>query len=117
ETNESDSFDATGNRTNTGYSTGTNNEMTSDGTYNYLYDANGNMTKKTTISTGDYVTYTWDFRNRLTDVKAYNSSNVLQSHENYVYDVFNRLIERQVNSTGGVSYTKEVPSKISRQFG
>src|SRR4029077_14533938 len=31
--------------------------------------------------------------------------NVLQSHENYVYDIFNRLIERQVNSTGGVSYT------------
>src|SRR5260370_537754 len=103
--NESFSFDANGNRTNTGYSTGTNNQLSSDGTYNYLYDANGNMTKQTTIATGAYVTFTWDYRNRLTDVKAYNSSNVLQSHEHYVYDVLNRLIERQVDPTGGGTYT------------
>ena len=38
------SHDSNGNRTNTGYSTGTNNQLSSDGTYNYLYDANGNMT-------------------------------------------------------------------------
>ena len=105
EANESYSFDATGNRTNTGYSTGTNNQLSSDGTYNYLYDANGNMTKKTTIATGAYVTYTWDYRNRLTDVQAYNSSNVLQSHEHYTYDVFDQLIERQVDPTGGGTYT------------
>ena len=81
ETNESYSFDATGNRTNTGYSTGANNQLSSDGTYNYLYDNAGNLTKKTTISIGAYVTYTWDYHNRLTDVQAYNSSNVLQSHQ------------------------------------
>ena len=105
ETNETYSFDATGNRTNTGYSTGTNNQLSSDGTYNYLYDNEGNLTKKTTISTGAYVTYTWDYHNRLTDVQAYNSSNVLQSHEHYTYDVFNRLIYRQVDPTGGGTYT------------
>ena len=103
--NESYSYDGTGNRTNTGYSTGTNNQLSSDGTYNYLYDANGNMTKKTAISGGAYTTYTWDYRNRLTDVKAYNSSNVLQSHEHYVYDIFDRLIEREVDPTGGGTYS------------
>jgi hypothetical protein len=38
---------------------------------------------------------------RLTDVQAYNASNVLQSHEHYVYDVFDRMIRRQVDATGG----------------
>src|SRR5207237_195561 len=64
-----------------------------------------NLTKKTTISTGAYVTYTWDFRNRLTDVKNYNSSNVLQSHVNYAYDVYDRLIYKQTDLTGGGTYT------------
>jgi YD repeat-containing protein len=104
-TSESYSYGNTGNRTNTGYSSGTDNELTSDGTYNYTYDANGNLTKKTTIATGAYVTYTWDYHNRLTDVESYNSSNVLQSHEHYTYDVFNRLIEEQIDPTGGGSYT------------
>jgi hypothetical protein len=35
--NESYSFDKNGNRTNTGYSTGTNNQLTSDGTFNFTY--------------------------------------------------------------------------------
>ena len=103
--NESYSYGSTGNRTNTGYSTGTNNQLSSDGTYNYTYDNAGNLTEKTTISTGAYVTYTWDYRNRLTDVQAYNSSNVLQSHVHYVYDVIDRLIERQVDPTGGGTYS------------
>ena len=93
-TSESYSYDSNGNRTNTGYSTGTNNQLSSDGTYNYVYDDAGNLTKKTTILTGAYVTYTWDYHNRLTDVEAYNSSNVLQSHVHYTYDVLDRLIGR-----------------------
>jgi RHS repeat-associated protein len=105
--NETFSYDSNGNRTNTGYSTGTNNQLSSDGTYNYLYDANGNMTKKTTISSGAYVTYTWDYHNRLTDVKFYTSANVLTEHINYVYDVFDRLIEKQLDPTGGGTYTSK----------
>jgi RHS repeat-associated protein len=101
---ESYSYGSTGNRTNTGYSTGTNNQLSSDGTYNYTYDNAGNLTKKTTVSSSAYVTYTWDYRNRLTDVQGYNSSNVLQSHVHYTYDVFDRLIERQVDPTGGGTY-------------
>ena len=39
QSNESYAYDPNGNRTNTGYSTGPNNELLSDGTYNYTYDA------------------------------------------------------------------------------
>ena len=66
--NESFSYDSNGNRTMTGYTTGTGNELTSDGTYDYTYDANGNMITKTDIATGDELNYTYDFRNRLVEV-------------------------------------------------
>src|SRR6185312_13004675 len=65
---ESFSYDANGNRNSTGYSTSTGNEMTTDGTYNYGYDADGNMTSKTDIATGDETIYIYDFHNRLTEV-------------------------------------------------
>ncbi len=42
QTDETYTYDANGNRTNTGYTTGTNNRLTSDGTYNYEYDDEGN---------------------------------------------------------------------------
>ena len=51
--NEAYNYDANGNRTNTGYSTGANNRLLSDGTFNYQYDAEGNRTRKTEFSTGD----------------------------------------------------------------
>jgi YD repeat-containing protein len=77
-TNENYSFDANGNRDSTGYSTAADNLMTSDGTFNYTHDADGNTTSRTRISSAtasDYlITYTWDYRNRLTDVEYYNNS-------------------------------------------
>jgi YD repeat-containing protein len=75
--NESYSYDANGNRTNTGYQTGTNNRLLSDGVFTYEYDAEGNRTRQTEISTGNYVTYAWDHHNRLTDVKFYTSGGAL----------------------------------------
>lgn len=68
QTDETYTFDATGNRTITGYSTGTNNRLLSDGTYNYTYDDEGNRTVRTKISNNSVTEYTWDHRNRLTKV-------------------------------------------------
>jgi YD repeat-containing protein len=51
------SYGSNGNRTMTGYSTGTGNEMTSDGTYTYTYDKNGNILTKTDAS-GNVWSYT-----------------------------------------------------------
>jgi RHS repeat-associated protein len=108
--NESYTFDANGNRTNTGYTTGTNNQLTSDGTFNYAYDHEGNLVTRTRIASGqanDYkTTYTWDYRSRLTDVNYDNNSNTLTKHVHYVYDVWNNLIGKQVDDTGGGSYNR-----------
>ena len=108
--NESYSFDSNGNRTNTGYSTGTNNQLTSDGTFNYSYDNEGNRITRTRISNdpaNDYkTTYTWDYRDRLTDVYFYNNSDVLTKHVHYTYDVFDHLIGKQVDDTGSGSYDR-----------
>src|SRR5487761_1367617 len=101
-------FDKNGNRTMTGYSTGSANLLTSDGTINYTHDADGNQTVRTRISNSyatDYrTTYAWDYRNRLTDVQSYDNNGVLTKHVHYVYDVFNSLIVTQVDSTGSGSY-------------
>src|SRR5262249_48040041 len=40
------SYDTTGNRTMTGYQTGSGNQLTNDGTWTYTYDAEGNLSKK-----------------------------------------------------------------------
>ena len=51
QTDEAYSYDENGNRTMTGYTTGTNNQLTSDGTFDYEYDDEGNRTLRTRIST------------------------------------------------------------------
>jgi len=104
QTDESYTYDDNGNRTNTGYTTGyttgDHNLTTSDGTYNYTYDEENNRTKRTHISSGDYIEYEWDNRNRLTGVKFYNSSDVLQKEVVYEYDVFDRRITKKVDDNG-----------------
>ncbi len=47
--NQTNAYDANGNRTNTGYATGANNQLTNDGTFSYTYDAEGNRTQRTEI--------------------------------------------------------------------
>ncbi|HVC98555.1 MAG TPA: RHS repeat-associated core domain-containing protein, partial [Pirellulales bacterium] len=107
--NESHSFDKNGNVTNTGYTTGTNNQLTSDGTFDYTYDHEGNRVSRTRISSApanDYLTtYTYDYRDRLTDVDYYNKSSVLTGHVHYVYDVYDHLIGTEIDPTGGGTYT------------
>jgi RHS repeat-associated protein len=109
--NESYSYDKNGNRTNTGYSTGSANLITSDSTFNYQHDADGNETVRTRISNNyaaDYkTTYTWDYRNRLTDVQYYDNNSVLTKHVHFVYDVYDSLIATEVDSTGSGTYNKQ----------
>jgi hypothetical protein len=46
---------------------GANNQLASDGTWNYAYDAAGNVSSRTNILTGEVWRYTYDFANhRLT---------------------------------------------------
>ena len=97
---ESYSYDLTGNRTNIGYSTGANNQLLSDGIYDYEYDAEGNRTKRTTISTKETVEYVWDHRNRLTKVTFKDASGVTSKEVEYVYDVHDRRIAKLLDANG-----------------
>jgi RHS repeat-associated protein len=59
------SYDANGNRNMTGYTTGTDNELTNDGTWTYTYDGAGNMTQKSMGASSTTWTYTYDNANHL----------------------------------------------------
>ncbi len=85
-------YDNNGNRTMTGYSTGSDNEITAGAGYTYTYDADGNMTGQTQTSTGDVWTYTWDYRNRLTNVVEKTSGGTVLMTGTYTYDALNRRI-------------------------
>ncbi len=111
---ESYSYDANGNRTNTGYVIGADNQLLSDGTYTYAYDAEGNRTAKFsdvdqsgTLTTGDteITEYTWDSRNRLTEIRDYATFAALSGNSptqvvDYLYDVENRWIGENIDFDG-----------------
>ncbi|MEW4454562.1 RHS repeat-associated core domain-containing protein [Bremerella sp. JC817] len=93
-------YDENGNRTGGGYSTGDNNQLLSDGTFNFTYDDEGNLTQRTSIADGSYTVYEYDYRNRLVSVTDYNASDVKQQKMEYAYDFANRLIGRELDSNG-----------------
>ncbi|MDZ4683588.1 MAG: hypothetical protein SH850_00780, partial [Planctomycetaceae bacterium] len=76
------------------------NHITSDGTYDYEYDAEGNRVLKTEIAIGDYIVYSWDHRNRLTGVEFHDDEDALLKSVHYTYDVFDRLIVKEVDDDG-----------------
>ena len=117
--NETFSYDANGNRTEGSYTTGADNELTSDGTYNYHYDAEGNCTWKyqgtwnsvnhRPSSNDAYVAqYTYDNRDRLTEAKVWNNSDYQggagtpDDDVTYTYDPFDRLIAKDQTVGGSV---------------
>jgi RHS repeat-associated protein len=97
---ESFSYDVNGNRTMTGYTTGTGNRLTSDGTYNYTYDDNGNMLTKTRISDSQKYEFTFDYRNRLTQVVLKNSGGTILQQTDFTYDAFNQRIIKSFDDDG-----------------
>ncbi|HYW78083.1 MAG TPA: RHS repeat-associated core domain-containing protein [Thermoguttaceae bacterium] len=98
QTDEDYDYDDNGNRTNNGFSVGSNNQLTSDGTCTYTYDDEGNRATRTRISqdpADDYLTeYTWDHRNRLTMVTFKNNSGTATKQFEYTYDFGARWIRK-----------------------
>jgi RHS repeat-associated protein len=84
---ESYGYDLNGNRNTTGYSTGTENELTASPGVTYSYDNAGNMIGATNTSTHVTQTYAYDYRNRLTGVTAGGTAVAT-----YVYDALDRRI-------------------------
>jgi RHS repeat-associated protein len=97
---ENYSYDQNGNRTNAGYVTGANNQLLSDGTFTYEYDAEGNRLKRIEIANGEITEYSWDYRNRLVGVVTKNSSGNVVKDAEYTYDVFDRRITKSVDADG-----------------
>jgi RHS repeat-associated protein len=93
-------YDANGNRDSSGFDVDPNNQIATDGTYNYTYDNEGNRATKTLISTGDKEEYTWDHRNRLVTITFKNSSNVITKKVDQTYDVWNQWVKRKVDPDG-----------------
>jgi hypothetical protein len=99
-------YDLNGNRTTANgdnYTTGENNQLLSDDTYTYEYDAEGNRTKRYVSGTPntDVTEYQWDHRNRLVQVTHYateggNADQIVQ----YAYDFGNRWVRRIIDPDG-----------------
>jgi RHS repeat-associated protein len=84
---ESYSYDANGNRTNAGYQTGSNNQLSAAGAYIYTYDDEGNLLTQT--GNGVARNYVWDYRNRLVGVT--DTAGLAVS---YGYDVVDQRIAK-----------------------
>jgi RHS repeat-associated protein len=98
---ESYSYDSNGNRTSTGYSTGKNNQLLSDGQNTYAYDANGNRISRTNIQTKVVTLYTYDYRNRLIEIIQKSSAGAVTSDIKYTYDANdNRIATGNSAGTG-----------------
>ena len=92
---EAYTYDSNGNRTNAGYVTGGNNQLSADAKYDYTYDDEGNLKTRRDRSTNITRTFTWDYRNRLTSVVEGGVSIA-----SYAYDANNQRISK---TTGGVT--------------
>ncbi|MDO4857923.1 MAG: RHS repeat-associated core domain-containing protein [Thermoguttaceae bacterium] len=114
---ETYTYDENGNRitaNGSNYTTGDNNELTSDGTWTYTYDAEGNRISKTNAANTERELYTWDYRNRLTTVtkQTYdtltNEWTTVQIVE-YAYDYNNIWIRKTLDTNGdGIADSKTI---------
>ncbi|HWH57269.1 MAG TPA: RHS repeat-associated core domain-containing protein, partial [Terriglobales bacterium] len=102
-TTESYSYDPVGNRLSSmgvsSYTVNSSNELTSNSNASYTYDNNGNTTSKTD-PTGT-TNYTWDFRNRLSQVTLPGSSGTSA----FQYDPLDRRIKKVFVQNGTTTTT------------
>ncbi len=97
QTDETYAYDANGNRQGTNTTTGPNNQLVRDANFAYVYDNEGNLVTKTSLSSGEITQFTYDHRNRLTQIQHRSSSSVLLSQSSYKYDTLNRRIQVDVD--------------------
>ena len=75
------------------------NRQLSDGTFNYQYDNEGNLIRRTDIATGGFREFTWDQRNRLIAVVDKGSTGTPTQEVTFSYDAFDRRISKAVDTT------------------
>jgi RHS repeat-associated protein len=100
---ENYTYDKVGNRLSSITSTvnqyDSSNELTSDASFSYQYDNNGNMISKTDANAAT-TGYTWDFENRLTSVVLPGTGGTVS----FKYDPFGRRIQKS-SASGTTNYT------------
>ena len=100
--NENFRFDANGNRLGAqsggSYVVGANNQVLSDGTNSYAYDAEGNMIIRSNTVTGVLTGYQFDHRNRLVSELDRNPGGAVTQTVAFVYDAMNRRLSKTVNA-------------------
>lgn len=98
---ETFSFDLNGNRTMSGYTTGTGNLITSDGTWDYTHDDEGNLTEKEHISSGELWIYAYNHNNQMTKAEHKASSvSAVDERVEFKYDALHHRIERSYDADG-----------------
>jgi RHS repeat-associated protein/uncharacterized delta-60 repeat protein len=101
QSNEVYTYDSNGNRTDTNYATGSDNTLTSDGTNNYNYDAEGNLIRSTNIATGAVTLHKYDYHNQLIEVQQKTAGGTVTSDALYTYDALGNRITKSVSTNGG----------------
>ena len=88
------------------------NQLTSDGTYDYLYDGEGNMVKRIHRMTGETTTFGYDHRNRMVTVDTWSRNPdaelpaekaILTRSAKYTVDMFSRTIAKNYHSFDGAN--------------
>jgi RHS repeat-associated protein len=91
---ESYSYDTVGNRVNShissSYSYNSANRMNTDSVFDYIFDSNGNLTRKIERATNKSTSYTYDSENQLTRIDFPDGTFAL-----YRYDSLGRRIEKR----------------------
>jgi RHS repeat-associated protein len=98
---ESYHWDASGNPQGNALIIGPDNELLSDGKFNYVYDAEGNLIRRTDIATGAVHEFRWDERNRLIAVVDTDAAGHLVQEVDYTYDDLDRRISERVRDAAG----------------
>lgn len=102
---ESFIYDVAGNRTGSArhgnaYETGPNNQVTSDGSLEYVYDAEGNLVRRTDPVTGEFTEFDYDHRGRMIAAIDRSASGDAVRVVRFTYDFSNRRIGKSVDSDG-----------------
>ena len=104
QTDENYGYDLNGNRNTSGFTTGQNNQTLAGDGFTYTYDDEGNRTSRTETATGKVQEYTWDYRNRLTQVRNRNTAGgAIVMQVDYTYDALNRMVKRAYDADGAGS--------------
>ncbi|MCA9191431.1 MAG: hypothetical protein KDB03_06710 [Planctomycetales bacterium] len=86
---------------------GTHNRIQQDSYFSYEYDADGNLTQRTSLTDGSVTAYAWDHRHRLVQVQSleFASGPVTQTVE-YTYDAFDRRTVKRLDANGDGTFEK-----------